>query len=235
MSGNSNYATRPGQVKQIKFARLSLRRDFEDNNDYATLNWSVREGYPRISVFTSKNTEVGGKFDYNKLITAPMHYLKLEIFYKRLEQVIASKEKVSYNINCYNTKFVNNERTNDIKLQAKITIGKDADGVVFLAVTEDDKKKIKFDILPDKWHKFFDANNDEIVNKAELSAMYADAYLKVLKKSMDGELVKDMKSNDKKPKPNYSKPKQDTTNNSSSTKTSNDDASDEDLDSLFND
>ena len=42
------------KVKRINLLRLSLKKPLP-NDDYSLLSWSIRENYPRIQVFTSKN------------------------------------------------------------------------------------------------------------------------------------------------------------------------------------
>lgn len=183
-------------VKIVRFTPLSLRKEYDDESkDFGMLTWSIRMGYPRITVFTSNNTKTDGKFDYDKMITAPFDYVTMGILLKRFQEVVASKEEVKFTVECYNPKFVNRVKTDEIALQAKVTIGKDADGVVFIAAIEDNKRKVRFDLLPSMiWHKYYDKNGDQITDRRLLSEMYAFSYLKLLNSLLDAEAAKDMLS-----------------------------------------
>lgn len=181
-------------VKIVRFSPLTLRKDFGDETrDYGLLSWSIRMGYPRISVFTSN---VGNKetFDYSKMITAPLDYITLQMFFKAMERVIDSEVETKEVIECYNVEYVNNVKTDNIILQAKVTIGKDAEGIVYLAATEESKRKIRFDLMPNgKWYKHFDKDGKPYP-KNVLSQMYSKAYLATLKVLMESEVSKDMSS-----------------------------------------
>lgn len=170
-------------VKFIQFAALNIQKDImdEDKKDKAQLQWSSRMGYPRITVFTTdKMQDDNGKFDYSKMVKAPFDFVTLDIFMQRFKTVLETKEEVKFVIDCFNNKFVNNERTNELELVAKVTVGRDSDGVVYLAVTEDNKKKIKFELMPSKYFKIYDKDNDPITDKRILSNLYARAYYKRL-------------------------------------------------------
>lgn len=170
-------------VKFIQFAALNLSKVHmvDDKKDSAQLQWSSRMGYPRITVFTTDNTQVDGKFDYSKMIKAPFDFVTIDIFMQRFRNVLETTEEVKYVIDCFNNKFVNRERTDEVELVAKVTVGRDSDGVVYLAVTEDNKKKIKFELMPStKYFKFYDKNGDVITDKKILSNLYAKAYHKRL-------------------------------------------------------
>lgn len=170
-------------VKFIQFAALNIQKDImnDEKKDKAQLQWSSRMGYPRITIFTTdKMQDENGKFDYNKMIKAPFDFVTIDIFMQRFKTVLESKEEVKFVIDCFNNKFVNNERTNELELVAKVTIGRDSEGVVYLAVTEDNKKKIKFELMPSKYFKIYDKDNDPITDKRILSNLYARAYYKRL-------------------------------------------------------
>lgn len=202
------------KVSRIKFAKLALTKSFEieDKKDNASLTWSTRNGFPRITVFTSDKAFVDNKMDFNYVITAPFGYVELEILLDRLCSIINHDGKISYRIDCYNTKFVNNNRTDETYLQASVIVGKDDQGVIYIAVKQDSKRSIKFDLLPNpKWFKFYDHNNEEITDKKVLSKLYATGYCKILNRlfniSSGQELVSTISTdNPKSKKPAYSQP-----------------------------
>ena len=163
--------------------KLSLFKELDGDN-YATLKWSVRNGYPRVTVFTENNVMLpAGKMDYSKVITAPFDAITLNGILILFEGIINSKEKKHITVNCYNAKYENNVKTNDVALQGKFVIGKDENGINYMAVTEEGKPKIKFELAPSKkWFKFLGDNGDEMAN---LSNAYATGYIKLLTSALE--------------------------------------------------
>lgn len=172
----------------VKFAPLRLRKDREDG-EYALLTWSSRNGYPRITVFT-ENKVKQETFDFNRMINAPLDYTTLNTFIGMFEKVIAGEKDKSYKIDCFNLKYVNNERTNEKYLQASITIGKNKDGVVFLAVVAEGKPKISFELNYTTFFKVY-KDGEPITDRSELSCLYAAGYLRTLKKIVGSRLIEE--------------------------------------------
>ena len=165
------------RIKRVKFKPLTLIKVLdEDTKEYASLQFSIRMGYPRIAVYTKnipRAYDPNNKppaLDYNTMIIAPFDYKMFMDLLEYMEEVIESKEPIRYSVDCLNVKWVNGAKTNDVYTQATVTIGKDNEGVVFLAATEDKKRKVKFDLLPKlEWHRLKDKNGDLVVDKAFLS------------------------------------------------------------------
>ena len=190
------------KVKIVKFLQLNLYKNYNDEDDnYGLLSWSIRAGYPRITVFTKNNkVKSDAPFDYNTMIVAPFDYLTLNMLFETIESVLKGDKDKSESVFCYNTKFINGNRTNEIVLQATVKVGKDKEGVMYMAVLEEGKKKVKFEILPTKkWHKF------SVEDRSILSIRYTKAYLKVLKKLMDDEMKVDMMTVNEMTKPQVPK------------------------------
>jgi len=173
------------KVSIIKFTPLTLRKQYDDE-DYGLLTWSVRNGYPRITVFTS-NAHKSETFDYNTMITAPFDYANIEILLDYFEQVIDAPNDTVFKIECFNTKFVNNERTNDIELQSTVSIGKDKEGMIYLAVLAEGKRKVKFDLKGSRYHKYI-VNGEVLTDDAAISKKVATGYLKVARKLLGYQL-----------------------------------------------
>ena len=103
-----------------------------------------------------------------------------------ISSITEGKVNTKKKIGCYNNKYVDNVRTNTVELQATILIGKDKEGVVYLAVIADSKRRVKFKLLPSEvYHKFYDEDNNLITDKSKLSKAFATAYVRQLKKQME--------------------------------------------------
>ena len=178
------------KVKLVKFAALTLR----GKEKGVGLQWSIRKGFPRITVYTGKYLKDDKTVDYNKIIIAPFDYTTMLMFLENFKSVIYHKDDtVSSSIKCFNTKFVDNKRTDDIVLQATATVGK-LNGIIYLSVTADGKPVHKFELVPEgKWHKYFNGE-EELVDKVMLSKQYAKAYYELLKTILLQEFFLDTKS-----------------------------------------
>lgn len=175
------------KVKIIKFAALNLRKDLADDKDSARLSWSMRGEYPRVTVYTSSNNflKEDRTMDYNFVIIAPFDIVTFMYFLQTLAMVANQPKSSHYSINCLNTKVENGVRTNETIVQAIVSFGKDDNGVIYLSVTEDGKRKVKFDLLPNtRWFKYQDGDGNTITDKAFLSKMFTLSYIETLKRLM---------------------------------------------------
>lgn len=175
------------KVKIYRFAALSLRRQIVEEKDSASLTWSMRGAYPRITVHTSNSKfYVDGKLDYNFIITAPFDIVTLMYFLQVLSMVNSDPKKgTEYAIDCLNTKVVDGVRTDEVYVQAEVRVGKGEDGVVWIAVTEDGKRKLRFSLLPNnQWFKYKNQDGNLITDKAFLSKIFTTSYIEAIKRLM---------------------------------------------------
>lgn len=183
------------KVKLVRLAPLSLRKYIGEEEGEALLQWSVRMGYPRITVYTDNNISKDGKMDFNKVITAPFDYTNLKLFLEYFKEIIDGEDDNKYTLECYNVKFKDGVKTNDTFLQAKVTVGKDKNGIIYLAVIEEEKRKIKFEVLPNpKWYKYYDKEGKEITDLRKLSSLYAKGYVCLVETAIQKEFNIDVKS-----------------------------------------
>ena len=175
------------KVKYVKFTSLRLTKTISDD-DWASLNWATRLGYPRIVVYTTNKFVENRKQDPKSVIIAPFSYEALFTLVACMEELINNKIPDSYTVECWN-------KYDDKKvLQCKITVGRDDNGIFFIGIRAPEKPKIRFDILPNStWHKYCGKDGEEITDKSKLSLLYAKAYVKVLTELMSTELPIDSK------------------------------------------
>ena len=176
------------KVKIYRFAALTLKRQIPEEKDSASLVWSMRGSYPRVTVYTS-NTKCytpDNKPDYGYIITAPFDIVTLMYFLQVLNMVNTDPKKgTEFAIDCLNTKIENGVRTNEIIVQAEVRVGKGDDGVIWIAVTEDGKKKLRFSLLPNnQWFKYKDQDGNLITDKAFLSKIFTTSYIETIKRLM---------------------------------------------------
>lgn len=180
------------KVRIVRYLPLNIRKNIPDTKDVAMLQWSMRGIYPRITVYTSTNNAFKDKkLDYNFIITAPFDIITLEMLIIKLEELLEANNNTRYVIDCLNNKIENGERKDELITQAKVVVGKDDQGLMYISVLEEGKKKIKFELLANmKYFKYYNSNNELIKDTAELSKLYVKSYIKTLREFMYNDIIK---------------------------------------------
>ena len=167
-----------GQAIRVNINRLTIGDDNLDGKR-TLLSWSIRNGYPRVSVYYGKNPEVTGFENMTILPFTPQAILSLIGSIKTVAESSDASKK--YTIACINSVFKDNVRTDDKEIVGTITVYRDENGVVALKVKTSKKPEVRFRLLIDKeWYKVYGSNNEEITDKKELSEIYAKTYADVL-------------------------------------------------------
>ena len=184
-----------GPTKFIRFAPMTLRKDYDaddSSKDYANLTWSIRNGYPRITVYTTNKALSTGATDFTKVIIAPFDYITLMDILGKIKTLAESTLKdVKYSVQCKNIEYKNGEKTDNIVVQATVSYGKNSSGIMWLAATADDKRKLTFELLPNtRWFNYRDADNAD-VTLDKLSKEYTLTYINILMSLLKEEMGKD--------------------------------------------
>lgn len=178
-------------VRMVKFTPVNLRSNYDET--FATLTWSVRMGYPRVTVFLD-NDKFGGKMDYDKQIKATFDHIKLGVFLTIVEKAIDGENGKEYGVKCSNNVYSNGERTDKIALQATVLAGKDEAGICYIKVVESGKREVKFELtMAGKYITLVKPDGQDLEDKAKLSKLYATEYLKTLRLLLDDEAKKQVK------------------------------------------
>ena len=179
------------QVKIVKFIPLNLTAD-KGEGKHASLTWSIRKGYPRVTVYTDNSSSRSEEFVYDRLIIAPFDAVTINIVTDTLDKSIKDDTPSEQAVKCYNIEFVHRVRTDNVIQQATVTLGKDTKGVIYIKVENDKNSETRFDLMPNaKWHKFVDEAGGEITDNRILSNMHAKAYATRLRSLMDKYLASD--------------------------------------------
>lgn len=188
------YEPKEKDVKQAKYAGLLLTSISEEKKT-RTLTWSSRDGYPRITVFTDNEIKKpDGSMDYNKMITAPFAILKLKSAIRLWTKVLDENVNGTYEeVDCMYPKIENGVKHDDEKvIRAKARFGIDNNGICYFYIEDNNKPKIKFNIVEDGWHVWRARKNAiENRNMSEMSKEHARSYLEIL----TALFLEDIKSN----------------------------------------
>jgi len=175
---------------EVKFYRYKFLKLYkaDNNKNLASLTWGVRMGYPRVTVFTSNDESIS---IYDRMITAPFDSETFMMFVNMLKSVTTLKRGEKLKMDCLNYKYRDGAKTNEIYTQATVIIGKDEDGVNYIAVIEEKKKKVKFEFLPGKFHRFYNSDGTENTDKSLLSDSFTLAYADILDKAISAVVVRE--------------------------------------------
>lgn len=179
-------STNPNNVKRTYFPPMVMTKQTGENEE-ARLYWGIRNGYPRLSLSMKQPivSPTEREFDYKNLIIAPFERITFGVFLKQFTEIIDDEPKTTRTVKCYNVKFKDGVKTDEVYLQGVITLGKDDNGIIYIHMYNDEKNNgddaIKFELItPHKWNRFF--KNDKEINQAILSKQFATEYLKELTK-----------------------------------------------------
>lgn len=188
MSVNDTKQTRFNPVtheKRASFLGVTLFLDIDKDDgttDRANASWSMRNEYPRLTVYTSKFTKKeDGTIDYSKIIIAPFDLISAGDLVDEMKKVVANKEKrvlelVHY---CYYPKYVDGKKTSEKEVKAIVKFGRDEKGIYYLKVKGKDKPELEFPMLKSEWcvsHGTDDTPESPIMR----SKKYAIQYIKIL-------------------------------------------------------
>lgn len=139
----------------------------------AKLATCIRDGYPRLTVFTNHPDDkvAGGA------INAPADPATFMTFLTLLEEAALAKGEYRFAIECDSTRTVNDKRE---KFHATTIVGgQDKEGIVWLSVVAQDRPKIRFDFKMNDFHRI--TVNGTPMNPSEASCASALAYVMTCK------------------------------------------------------
>lgn len=125
-----------------------------EGNKRAILSWSIREQYPRVSVFTNVDSDKAGPG--KGVINAAFDLDHFMIFLDRLEAIARGATDVKEKATVKH--FPRDEAGNikgDREVTSEVWYGKDQDGMVWISVQQPQRPKIAFKITLSDFHEFF--------------------------------------------------------------------------------
>jgi hypothetical protein len=168
-----------GKIIDIK--RLVLFTDGEGDRR-ARFQFSVREGYPRLTVFTGPKGREG-------IITGPIDLDGLFVFTSKLREIADGPKNEKFAMVLKTMLYEDNKPTKQKQVASTLFCGKDEEGVVWVGLQAEGKPKLKFNfVLSDFMElKKMDGN---IATKDELSPIVAKSYAKMMEDIMPYYIMK---------------------------------------------
>ena len=181
MSDGTQQRGQPRPPTALSEFRLRLIGDAVNGSNRApTLGFGINKNNPEIVV----RTNVEGDKDYGR-ITAKLSTADFFAIFAALEDAIPGPANTKQTITLAASRFMNGKPSDSPMVDSKVIIGKDKDGILFIAVTswEKDRPIIKFPFRPsnDKRNATTWVDNEGQALSAErLSMAYARGWLKIL-------------------------------------------------------
>lgn len=139
----------------------------ESQQRSSRLAWSIRDGNPRITVFTNINEDPVG----NKMIYAAFNPATFMIFLNLFNRLAKGEPGRSSYITCY-TSFKPNGAANqgpaEKTLLSTVYFGKDELGIVYLKLVAANRPEIKFEYHLSDYHEIFKPDGEPLT-QAEAS------------------------------------------------------------------
>ncbi len=186
MSAENNVQKK---IPILGFEKFNMWTPSTDGVHRARLAWSIRDGNPRLTVFTNDDNDPVE----NKTIQAPMDPVTFNGFIELFRKVIHSNGEVTpLRVDCLQSVRDDSGRIVDKSLQSSVVFGKNEDGIIWISVVAKDRPKIRFSFNISEWHTISRVDGNP-VTKGELSSIAANGMLNVLKPLYDFFIFEAMK------------------------------------------
>jgi hypothetical protein len=164
---------------------------------WSSLGWGLyKNDRPRITVYTNDPADSGND---NGMIRAPMGAPDFFALIHHLQTLCDSTEVVRTKIELMDFIFPGGKRSEKPVVVANLWVGRDEEGIIWMSPqsTDGSRPKIKFPFGPANWANWFNGAGEEY-SKAELSKIYAQAYIKMISAVMEQLLVTEYKEPEQK-------------------------------------
>jgi hypothetical protein len=142
----------------------------------ARLVWGVRDGNPRITVFTNNPNSKG----LEGIISAPMSPQVFIAFLTLFEDVIKGPNDIKRKMDNDTSRRDEDNKPVDKSLLSEVFFGKDSNGIVWISVIAPSKPKIKFEFRLSDYHRFYKTDGTQFT-ESEASVLEAISVIQCLK------------------------------------------------------
>lgn len=148
------------------------------------LSWQIHKNNPRITVWTGDPADESSRTNNGK-IQAELDMPHLFALFGMIRKAITAEAGHKDCMECWNFIFPGGQRSKEPVNTAKIWVGKDKEGVVYISVVDGlhkDRPIIKFDFLPGSggnWIRF-NRGDGTAYSKSDASMLFAQGYSSML-------------------------------------------------------
>lgn len=139
-----------------------------------TLAVKVYQNNPRLEV----RTNVPNDRDFGR-ITAALDSFTFFGLLDLIDKVSKGASDTKYVLNNQST-YINGQKVDQPQVATRVVVGKDKEGITYLAVTAKDRPMIKFNLMPSEWH-FLNGPDGQAANVELVSQAWAAGWCNVMK------------------------------------------------------
>ena len=148
-------------------------------NRNAQMRWGIRDGNPRITVFTGEPQESNGNNNFP--LTAAMDPITFYTFIDLFRTLLLAGKPDSMKLKCKGRRYENGQPTKDQVLRSTLYFGINDEGFAWISVRVEGKPEIVFKYTLSNWHEFFHRDGNQ-VSQQEMSIRLALSALKLAEK-----------------------------------------------------
>lgn len=170
--------TYTAEKKIHNFELLSLFTPVEGTKLRSKLLWGIRGNFPRLTVFTNYPDDkiAGGT------ISAVFDHATLNVVLDLILDVAKATSECNYKIACYTSVWKDNKITEERKHSCDLRIGKDKEGIVWIALVLEGRPKIKFTYQLSDFYTISD------MSKGQASSLIAASHVNRLRDAFNKKL-----------------------------------------------
>lgn len=147
-------------------------------NRNAQLRWGIRDGNPRLTVFTGEPADPKSN---NFPMTAAMDAVTFYMFTEMFREILRKGKPDSQKLLCKGRRYDNGQPTQDKILRSVLYFGIDDNGMAWISVRVEGKPEIVFKYGISTWHCFVHKDGTEM-SESEASIRSAMASLTLAEK-----------------------------------------------------
>lgn len=151
-----------------------------DKTKKSSLMYGLFSNNPRITVYTNDPADQGN--EYGK-ITAKIDAMVFAAYIQLIKDAIAAPGEFSTKIENKNFTFFGGKRSDEPAVVSELMVGKDKEGVVWVAVMAKGRPKIKFPFGLTDFHRLIKSDGSEYT-AAETSVLAARAMVSIMENLM---------------------------------------------------
>ena len=148
-----------------------------EGNARASMSFAVREGYPRVTVFTRSKSDMDGK----GMINVPFELDTFLVMLMQLEQIARTEGRCVMKIDAKHwPRDGEGKIKGDLEVTSELFIGKNDDGIVWLSAQAPNRPKIVFELTLSDYNGFTNVKGEKLT-KAEGSKFRTLALISALR------------------------------------------------------
>lgn len=169
-----NQADKPKIEEFYKFSMFTPAPGAEGKR--SRLAWSIRDGSPRISVFTNIPNDTQQK----GIISAPMNPETFFAFLNMFEKICTGDNNYKMKLDCFTAYKDKDGNMQEKTLLSEVWFGKDEQGICWISLLAPNRPKIRFNFFISDFHRFFKQDGNPL-NENESSMLQAKATISCLR------------------------------------------------------